>query len=62
MNNYEIIIRLVSNRKPTRTELHDFLFCRMRDNNLVYTVARIEKPKPVEFMRMKNGKKNSTKR
>ena len=65
MNNYEIIIRLVSNRKPTLREIHDFLFCRMRDGDLKYTITKIEKPKRFEFMQMKAknyGKKSNTKR
>ena len=43
MNNYEIVIRLVSNRKPTRPELEDFFFCRIRDRDLKYTIHKIYK-------------------
>ena len=31
---YEINIKLTANRKPKLDELNDFLFCRIRDNDL----------------------------
>ena len=39
MKNYEITITLVANRKPTLDELHDFLFCRIRDGDLKYKIT-----------------------
>jgi len=41
---YEIIIKLNASRRPTLAELHDFLFCRIRDNDLKYTVNTKEEP------------------
>ena len=40
MRNYEIIITLFANRKPTLNELHDFLFCRIRDGDLKYRIIK----------------------
>ena len=39
---YEINIKLTANRKLD--ELNDFLFCRIRDNDLKYSVTVIEEP------------------
>ena len=41
---YEIVIKLNANKKPTLAQLNDFLFCRIRDNNLKYTVNTKEEP------------------
>lgn len=43
MKEYEIIIKLVANRKPSLDELHDFFFCRIRDRDLKYTVKKLRK-------------------
>ena len=43
MKEYEIIIKLVANRKPSLDELHDFFFCRIRDKDLKYTVKKLRK-------------------
>mgnify|MGYP004389640701 CR=1 FL=1 len=51
---YEIIIKLNANRRPTLAELNDFLFCRIRDNDLKYTVNTMGEP--MELKR-DNGKK-----
>ena len=56
MNNYEIVIRLVSNRKPKLDDIHDFLFCRIRDRDLKYTITKIEQPIPIKYMQMKDNK------
>ena len=45
MKEYEIIIKLVANRKPSLDELHDFFFCRIRDKDLKYTVKKLRKKK-----------------
>ena len=45
MKEYEIIIKLVANRKPSLDELHDFFFCRIRDRDLKYTVKKLRKKK-----------------
>lgn len=42
MKNYEIIITLVANRKPKLFELHDYLFCRMRDGDLKYKIIKVD--------------------
>jgi len=42
VRNYEIIITLVANRKPKLDELHDFLFCRMRDGDLKYKIIKVD--------------------
>ena len=41
---YEIVIKLNTSRRPTLAELNDFLFCRIRDNDLKYTVNTKEEP------------------
>ena len=41
---YEINIKLTANRKPKLDELNDFLFCRIRDNDIKYSVTVIEEP------------------
>ena len=41
---YEINIKLTANTKPKLDELNDFLFCRIRDNDLKYAVTVIEEP------------------
>ena len=52
---YEVVIKLNASRRPTLAEVNDFLFCRIRDNNLKYTVNT--KADPMQLTKESNDKK-----
>ena len=54
---YEIVITLHSNRKPTLSELNDFLFCKIRDKDLRYTINT--KADPMQLTKESNDKKST---
>jgi len=51
---YEIVITFVANRKPKLSELNDFLFCRIRDNDLKYTINTKAEPMELKKEKTKN--------
>ena len=52
---YEIIIKLNASRRQKLAELNYFLFCRIRDNDLKYTINT--KADPMELTKESNDKK-----